>query len=399
MTGGKRTIIIPFIPGDGIGPEIMKAAKAVVHSAIKRSSDKPIAIKWIELPAGETSFKASGEWLPEKTLKVIKARGVALKGPLTTPVGGGIRSLNVLMRQKLDLYASVRPVRYFEGVPSPVKEPHKMNVVIFRENTEDVYKGIEWKKGSAEARDVMKFLSDRMGVKLPADTGIGIKPVSEYASKRLVRAALKHAVKNKLKSVTIVHKGNIMKFTEGAFKEWGYEVAATEFAREVVTEADMNAAKMSSAPPGKILLNDRIADNMFQQILTRPEEYSVLATPNLNGDYLADACAAQVGGLGLAPGANIGDGVAVFEAVHGTAPKYAGKNVANPCSLMLSGAMMLEYLGLQPASNLIVKGIASTLSDGVKTQDLARQSSCGKYYSTKQFTGEVLRRMRAHASS
>ncbi len=393
MTDKKKTVVIPFIPGDGVGPEIMKAAKAVVHSAIKRSSDGAVAVRWVHLPAGEEAFRSTGEWLPESTLKSIRNRGVALKGPLTTPVGGGIRSLNVTIRQKLDLYASVRPVKYFKGAPSPVKCPEKMNIVIFRENTEDVYKGIEWKMGSAEAKDVIKFLSDRMGVTLSADTGIGIKPVSEFASKRLVRAALKHAVKKKLKAVTLVHKGNIMKFTEGAFKEWGYELAAAEFAGDIITETEMKSGKMSAVPSGKVLVNDRIADNMFQQILTRPDEYSVLATPNLNGDYLADACAAQVGGLGLAPGANIGDGVAVFEAVHGTAPKYAGKNVANPCSLMMSGAMMLEHLGLEPASDMIVRGISRSLSEGVMTQDLARMAGSGKSYGTKQFTGEVLRRM------
>jgi isocitrate dehydrogenase len=393
MTDKKKTIVIPFIPGDGIGPEIMKAAKAVVHSAIKRSSDGAITVRWVHLPAGEESFRSTGEWLPESTLKAIKKQGVALKGPLTTPVGGGIRSLNVTIRQKLDLYASVRPVKYFEGAPSPVKNPHKMNVVIFRENTEDVYKGIEWKMGSAEAMEVIRFLSDKMGVSLSADTGIGIKPVSEFASKRLVRAALKHAVNKKLKAVTLVHKGNIMKFTEGAFKEWGYELASAEFSGDIITEAEMKIGRMSAVPAGKVLFNDRIADNMFQQILTRPDEYSVLATPNLNGDYLADACAAQIGGLGLAPGANIGDGVAVFEAVHGTAPKYAGKNIANPCSLMLSGAMMLEHLGMKSSSEMIEKGIASAISEGVMTHDLARMSSSDRSFGTKQFTGEVLRRM------
>jgi isocitrate dehydrogenase len=388
-----KNLVIPCIPGDGIGPDIMKAAKAVIQSAMKRSSAGKTSVKWLELPAGESSFKSTGEWLPERTLKAIKASGVALKGPLTTPVGGGIRSLNVAIRQKLDLYASVRPVRYFDGVPSPVKDPQKMNIVIFRENTEDVYKGIEWKKGSAEADEVRKFLDERMGVKLAPDTGIGLKPVSESASKRLVRAALNHAVKKRLRSVTLVHKGNIMKFTEGAFKEWGYELAAAEFKDEVVTEAEMTAGRPTSILSGRVLLNDRIADNMFQQILTRPDEYSVLATPNLNGDYLADACAAQVGGLGLAPGANMGDGIAVFEAVHGTAPKYAGKNVANPCSLMLSGAMMLEYLGYDDASTMIVRGIADALSQGVLTKDLARMAGPGRYYGTKEFTGQVLRRM------
>lgn len=393
MNPGGKTIIVPFIPGDGVGPEIMSATKAVIDAALKHTGRGDVSIKWEEISAGESAFKASGEWLPNATLKTIRSRGIALKGPLTTPVGGGIRSLNVAIRQKLDLYASVRPLRYFPGVPSPVKEPHKMNVVIFRENTEDVYKGVEWKKGSKEALDLLKFLDERMGVKLSVDSGIGIKPISEFASKRLIRAALKYAIRKKLRSVTLVHKGNIMKFTEGAFKEWGYQLATEEFSDSVVTEAQLMTAKLNAVPANKILMNDRIADNMFQQILTRPDEYAVLATTNLNGDYLADACAAQVGGLGLAPGANIGDNAAVFEAVHGTVPKYAGKNIANPCSLMLSGAMMLEYLSLDDASNLIVSGIAKTLSEGVMTQDLARISGSCEPIGTKEFAGEVMKRM------
>ena len=388
-----RSIVVPFIAGDGIGPEIMAAARSVIDAALKMSHGGEVSIKWSELLAGEAAFRATGEWLPGSTLDAIKSNGVAIKGPLTTPVGGGIRSLNVSIRQKLELYASVRPVRYFDGVPSPVKEPHRMNIVIFRENTEDVYKGIEWRMGSKEALDLMRFLDERMGVKLSEDTGIGIKPVSEFASKRLVRAAIRYSLKRGLKSVTLVHKGNIMKFTEGAFKEWGYELAAAEFPDRVMTEAQMIDAKLDKVPSGKILINDRIADNMFQQILTRPGEYSVLATPNLNGDYLADACAAQVGGLGIAPGANIGDGAAVFEAVHGTAPKYAGKNVANPCSLILSGAMMLEHLGIERASELITRSVASALSEGVMTQDLARMSGLDRAYGTREFAGELLRRM------
>ncbi len=393
MSVNETMITVPVIPGDGIGPEIMSAARSVVDASVKMSSDGSVSLVWEEILAGETAFKKTGEWLPEATLNAIRSRGIALKGPLTTPVGGGIRSLNVSIRQRLDLYASVRPVRYFEGVPSPVKEPHKMNVVIFRENTEDVYKGVEWKMGSKEAFEVSKFLEEKMGVKLSSDTGIGIKPISESASKRLVRAAIQYAIKKGLKSVTIVHKGNIMKYTEGAFKEWGYELASVEFPDAVITEAAMPSSKPLAVPAGKVLLNDRIADNMFQQILTRPDEYSVLATPNLNGDYLADACAAQVGGLGLAPGANVGDGVAVFEAVHGTAPKYAGKNTANPCSLMLSGAMMLEHLRMDRASELIVQGISSTLREGVLTADLARLSGSATSVGTKEFADEVVRRM------
>jgi len=390
MSPDKR--IVPFIPGDGIGPDIMRATRLVIDAALHEASGGTILVDWRELPAGEASFRSSGEWLPLATLASIKEHGVAMKGPLTTPVGGGIRSLNVAVRQKLDLYASVRPVRYFRGVPSPVREPEKLNVVIFRENTEDVYKGLEWKRGSKEAEELRRFLRERLGADVGDDAGIGIKPISERASKRLVRAAIRYALRKSRRSVTLVHKGNIMKFTEGAFKEWGYEVAKDEFHDSVFFEDNLKGSGIIGLPKGKILVNDRIADNMFQQILTRPQEYSVLATPNLNGDYLADACAAQVGGLGLAPGANIGDDTAVFEAVHGTAPKYAGKNVANPCSLMLSGAMMLEHIGMDSAAVMLVNGIARTLSEGVMTQDLARSSSGGRYYGTREFADEVIRR-------
>jgi len=371
----------------------MRATRTVIDSVIEKTAGGDIRIEWKELMAGDSSFKQNGEWLPSATMEAIRQHGVALKGPLTTPVGGGIRSLNVAMRQKLDLYASVRPVRYFRGVPSPVKKPDKMNIVIFRENTEDVYKGIEWRRGSKEAQELREFLKRNMNIDLGEDAGIGIKPISEHASKRLVRAAIRHALKKGLRSVTLVHKGNIMKYTEGAFKEWGYELAQSEFAESVLFESDVVSSGDSRAVNDRLLINDRIADNMFQQILTRPEEYSVLAAPNLNGDYLADACAAQIGGLGLAPGANIGDEVAVFEAVHGTAPKYAGKNLANPCSLMLSGAMMLEHIGVEQAAEALVSGIASTLAEGIMTQDLARLSSEKKYSGTNEFAGEVIRRL------
>ncbi len=394
MGSGARTITVPFIPGDGIGPEIMEVARAVTDAAVKNVSDGDLTIRWREVLAGEKSFKTSGEWLPEATLDTVKSHGIALKGPLTTPVGGGIRSLNVTLRQRLDLYASVRPVRYFQGVPSPVKNPQKVNIVIFRENTEDVYKGIEWSQGSNEAAELASFLEDRMGVKLPPGSGIGIKPISEAASKRLVRAAFNHALKKGLGSVTLVHKGNIMKFTEGAFRNWGYEVAFEEFSGTVISESEMTKLGLKAVPSGRILVNDRIADNMFQQILTRPEEFSVLATPNLNGDYLADACAAQVGGLGVAPGANIGDEVAVFEAVHGSAPKYAGKDVANPCSLILSSAMMLEHLGLAEATKAIEKAVAETFSENILTQDLARMSSVPVVAAgTREFGDEIIRRL------
>jgi len=388
----SRGFVVPFIPGDGIGPEIMDAARAIIDASVKKATAGSIAVQWEELSAGERAFRSMGEWLPPRTLAAIRDRGVALKGPLTTPVGGGIRSLNVTIRQALDLYASVRPVRYFKGVPSPVRDPEKVNLVIFRENTEDVYKGIEWKRGSKEAKKMLVFLREKMGVDVSDDSGLGIKPISEFASKRLVRAAIGYALRKKLKKVTLVHKGNIMKFTEGAFRDWGYDLAKTEFQDVVLLEGGSGAVEHDSIQEGKLLLNDRIADNMFQQILIRPEEYSVLATPNLNGDYLADACAALVGGLGIAPGANIGDSAAVFEAVHGTAPKYAGKNVANPCSLILSGAMMLEHLGLAAAGEIVVRSLEKTFSEGVLTKDFARVLGT-KDYGTKEFANEVLLRL------
>ncbi|MBU0684949.1 MAG: NADP-dependent isocitrate dehydrogenase [Thermoplasmatota archaeon] len=382
-----KQIRIPFIPGDGIGPDIMAAARSVIDAAVGKATEGTATLIWEELLAGEAAFKAVGEWLPSKTLQMIRDRGISLKGPLTTPIGGGIRSLNVSIRQALDLYCSVRPVRYFEGVPSPVKEPQKMNIVIFRENTEDVYKGIEWRSGSKEALELIGFLKSRMGIELSPDSGIGIKPISEFASKRLIRAAVRYAIKKRLKSVTLVHKGNIMKFTEGAFRDWGYELARFEFADSVVPESELKLA--GGISPGRIVMNDRIADNMFQQILTRPDEYSILATPNLNGDYLADACAAQIGGLGLAPGANIGDDTAVFEAVHGTAPKYAGKNIANPSSLILSGALMLEHIGLESAGRLIVSSLEKVLAEGVLTEDLARRAG-SRAYGTSEFAREIV---------
>ncbi len=382
-----KVVEVPYIPGDGIGPELMTVARKVIDAAVEKTARGGVSIKWEELLAGQAAFDQTGEYLPRKTLDAIKHRGVALKGPLTTPIGGGIRSLNVAIRQSLDLYASVRPVRYFQGVPSPVRHPEKLDIVIFRENTEDVYKGIEWKQGSREAKDIIEFLKSK-GVSLSDDTGIGVKPISERASKRLIRAAIRHALDRGLKTVTMVHKGNIMKFTEGAFRDWGYDLAKVEFPDQVIREADL-AGKDAG---GKVVINDRIADNMFQQILMRPDEYSVLATPNLNGDYLADACAAQVGGLGLAPGANIGDGIATFEAVHGTAPKYAGRNIANPCSLMLSGSMMLDHLGLKEASRSLVLGIERTLASGLLTQDLARLIGRGSI-GTSEFGQEVIARL------
>jgi len=386
-----RKIVIPFIPGDGIGPEIMVASRLAIDAAIEESSDGSTELVWKELDAGDASFKKSREWLPSETLSAIKEHGIALKGPLTTPVGSGIRSLNVAIRQALDLYANVRPVRYFKGVSSPVREPQKMNMVIFRENTEDVYKGIEWKSGSQEAAAVISLLKN-LGASVREDSAVGIKPISEHASKRLVRAAIKYAIRHGLPSVTLVHKGNIMKFTEGAFRDWGYELAKAEFPGQTVIESESASGRLDVR--GKVIIKDRIADNMFQQILTRPEEYSVLATPNLNGDYLSDACAAQVGGLGVAPGANIGESVAVFESVHGTAPKYAGRDIANPCSLMLSGAMMLEHLGLDSAASALVRGIEATLAEGIMTQDLARLAHDVSPVGTSVFAVEVIRRLR-----
>ena len=384
----SMTIVVPFIPGDGIGPDIMTATRRVLDSAIDTATAGGVKFEWQEVLAGEKAHRSTGSWLPEATLKTISDRGIAIKGPLTTPVGGGIRSLNVRMRQILDLYASVRPIRYYTGVPSPMKSPEKLDVVIFRENTEDVYRGIEWKRGSQEAVSVLRFLESELGISVPQDSGLGLKPISETATKRIARAALRYAVRKNRPVVTFVHKGNIMKHTEGAFREWAYELAQEEFGDKVLFEGDV--PRGTSAPADRILVNDRIADNMFQQVLTRPEEYSVLVAPNLNGDYLADACAAQVGGLGMAPGANIGDRVAVFEPVHGTAPKYAGKNVANPTALMLSGAMMLEHLGFNSASRMIEQAIETTLSESVMTGDLARRVGIEENVSTSGFADAVI---------
>lgn len=377
---------VPFIPGDGIGPEIMEAARMVLDAAVSASTSGRMSIRWIELPAGERSYESSGEWLPAATLSSIRRAGVAVKGPLATPVGGGIRSLNVALRQALDLYASVRPVRHFKGVPSPVRNPGAVNLVIFRENTEDVYAGIEWGRGTEGARKVREFLRDSLGVEVSEDSGLGLKPISERATKRLVRAAISYAAESGRKVVTLVHKGNIMKSTEGAFRDWGYEVARDEFPGTAVFGA-------AAARSGKVLVNDRIADNMFQQVLTRPSEYSVLATPNLNGDYLADACAAQVGGLGFAPGANVGDSAAVFEPVHGTAPKYAGKDVANPCALILSGAMMLDHMGLVSTTGAVVSAVERTLAEGIATEDVARAGAGIRAVGTRRFSEEVVLRL------
>ncbi len=382
--------VIPFIEGDGTGPDIWRASVKVFDKAVEKAYGGKKRIAWQEVLAGEKAFKAVGEWLPQSTLKAVKDCGVAIKGPLTTPVGGGIRSINVTLRQELDLYACVRPVRYFKGVPCPVKEPEKLNVVIFRENTEDVYAGIEWKQGTPEASKVIEFLQTQMGKNVKPDSGIGIKPMSVSGSKRLVKKAIQYALAKGRKSVTLVHKGNIMKFTEGAFREWGYELARQEFGAKTVSWDQVEKDLGGKVPADKLLIKDIIADSMFQQVLLRPSEYEVIATPNLNGDYLSDACAAQVGGLGMAPGANIGDQAAVFEATHGTAPKYAGQDKVNPCSLILSGCMMLEHLGWDQAAQLIVKGIEGAIQNKTVTYDLARNMPGAREISCSQFGEEII---------
>jgi isocitrate dehydrogenase len=452
-SGGKFRVpdqlIIPFIEGDGTGRDIWKASRRVFDAAVEKAYGSKREVAWLEVFAGEKSFNQFKEWLPQDTVDAIRDFRVAIKGPLTTPVGGGIRSLNVTLRQVLDLYACVRPVRYFEGVPSPVRNPERMNVVIFRENTEDVYAGIEWKSGSAEVKRLIDFLNNDMlkgGAKrVREDSGVGIKPISPTGTKRLVRRAVQYAIENDKRVVTLVHKGNIQKFTEGAFRDWGYELATQEFRPYVVTEreawildnkeknaglsVERNAALIE---PGleqattefkqkiyaevqqtldaihathgndqwknKILINDRIADSVFQQILLRADEYQVFATPNLNGDYLSDACAAQVGGLGMAPGANIGDGFGVFEATHGTAPKYADKDVINPSSVMLSGAMMFDFLGWKEAAALIEDSIASTIQQKRVTYDLERMMQGATKLKTSEFASAIMENMAAVAA-
>ena len=381
--------IIPFISGDGIGPDIWSAAVRVFDAVVQKSFNNTKKIEWMEIFAGEKAHALSGEWLPEETPKIIKDFAVAIKGPLTTPVGGGIRSLNVSLRQILDLYACIRPVRYFEGVPSPVKEPDKLDVVIYRENTEDVYAGIEWKSGSKESKQLIEYIRDNFGKNIRDLSGIGIKPISPFGSKRLVRKAIQFAVDKNRSSVTLVHKGNIQKFTEGAFRDWGYEVAKSDFSSQVVTETDL-WDKYDGQANGKIVIKDRIADSIFQQILLRPAEYDVLATTNLNGDYISDACAAQVGGLGLAPGANMSDEVALFEATHGTAPKYAGQDKVNPGSVILSGVMMFEHMGWQKAADMIVEAIQRTINQKTVTYDLERQMEGATKVSTSGFADAII---------
>ena len=385
--------IIPIIIGDGVGPDIVKVMKKVLDCAIERAYGGRRKIAWFHLPAGEGAFRKYGEWLPEDTLKAIAYYVVAIKGPLTTPVGEGIRSLSVKLRQTLDLYACVRPVKWVKGIPSPVRHPEKLDVVIFRENMEDVYAGIEWKEGTEEAWTVIKFLGEEMGVKVRDDSGIGIKPISMTASKRLVRAAINYALRHKRRGVTLMHKGNIMKFTEGAFREWGYEVAREEFAERVVTEEDLYSKYCGKLPEDKILVDDRIADSMFQQVLLRPDQYDVIVTTNLNGDYISDACAAQVGGLGIAPGSNINfeTGVALFEPTHGTAPRYANQDKANPTSMILSGVLMLEYIGWLDAAEMIKRGIEETVEQKTVTYDLERQMDGARLLKCSEFGDALIR--------
>ncbi|HZQ90975.1 MAG TPA: NADP-dependent isocitrate dehydrogenase [Terriglobales bacterium] len=436
--------IIPFIEGDGTGRDIWKASQRVFDAAVAKAYGGRRRVVWYEVFAGEKAFTKFKNWLPDDTVEAIRELRVAIKGPLTTPVGGGIRSLNVTLRQVLDLYCCVRPVRYYQGVPSPVKHPERMNVVIFRENTEDVYAGIEWRQGSDGAKKLIAFLNNEMlkggSKRVREDSGVGIKPISITGTKRLVRRAIEHAIENRLKTVTLVHKGNIQKFTEGAFREWGYELAQQEFRAQTVTEreswildnkdknpnvtieqnANLVEPGLEYASPDfqksvcdevkqvldaiyathgrgqwkqKIMVNDRIADSIFQQVVTRPEEYSVLACPNLNGDYISDACAAQVGGLGIAPGANIGDQHAIFEATHGTAPKYADKDVINPGSVILSGVMMFDFLGWKEAARLIEDSMERTIQQKKVTYDFERLMEGATKVKTSEFAEYIVQNM------
>ncbi len=387
--------IIPFIEGDGTGPDIWAAAVMVFDAAVLLAYGGKKQVQWFEVYGGEKAAEKYGEHLPADTFDAIRHFKVAIKGPLTTPVGGGFRSLNVTLRQELDLYACIRPVRHFAGVPSPVKHPERLNVVVFRENTEDVYAGIEWPAFSPGAAQVMDFLRRTFELAIRSDSGIGIKPMSATATKRLVRRAIAYAIDEGLPSVTLVHKGNILKYTEGAFRDWGYAVAEQEFGDLTVVERDMDDRSVGAE--GKVIIKDRIADSMFQQILVRPEEYSVLAMPNLNGDYFSDAAAAQVGGLGMAPGANIGDEAAIFEATHGTAPRYAGQDKVNPCSLILSGEMMLRHIGWREAARLIVEAVGKTIRERRVTYDLARQMKGATLLKCSEFAAAIVENMQEAA--
>ena len=400
--------IIPFIIGDGIGPDIWKAASRVIDAAVEKAYNGEKRIEWKEVLAGQKAYDETGEWLPQETLETIKEYLIAVKGPLTTPIGGGIRSLNVALRQELDLFTCLRPVRWFKGVPSPVKRPEDVDMVIFRENTEDIYAGIEFKQGTSEVKKVIDFLQNEMGatnIRFPETSGIGIKPVSKEGTERLVRAAIQYALDNNRKSVTLVHKGNIMKFTEGSFKQWGYDLAHNEFGDKVFTwqqydeiveqkgKDAANEAQSKAEQEGKIIIKDSIADIFLQQILTRPAEHDVVATMNLNGDYISDALAAQVGGIGIAPGANISDQYAIFEATHGTAPRYAGLNKVNPGSMILSAEMMIRFFGWQDAADLVLSAMEKTIIDKQVTYDFARDLEDANEVSTSQFGEEMIRRM------
>ncbi|WP_409370400.1 NADP-dependent isocitrate dehydrogenase [Lysinibacillus sp. 38-6] len=402
--------VIPFIEGDGIGPDIWAAASRVIDAAVEKAYNGEKKIEWLEVLAGEKAFNQTGEWLPQETLDKINEYLIAIKGPLTTPIGGGIRSLNVALRQQLDLYVCLRPVRHFDGVPSPVKRPEDVDMVIFRENTEDIYAGIEFESGSEQAKKIINFLQTEFGVnqiRFPETSGIGVKPVSKEGTERLVRSAIEYAIKHNRPSVTLVHKGNIMKFTEGGFKKWGYELAETEFADQTFTwnqydaikadqgEEAANKAQAEALAAGKILVKDSIADIFLQQILTRPTEFDVVATMNLNGDYISDALAAQVGGIGIAPGANINyvTGHAIFEATHGTAPKYAGLDKVNPSSVLLSGVLMLEHLGWQEAADMITKSVEQTISSKVVTYDFARLMDGATEVKCSEFANELIKNL------
>ncbi|MCG1027820.1 NADP-dependent isocitrate dehydrogenase [Virgibacillus halodenitrificans] len=414
VENGKMNVpnnpIIPFIEGDGTGPDIWAAAKKVIEASVEKAYNGEKQIDWMEVYAGQKAYDKTGEWLPKDTLDKINEYKIAIKGPLTTPIGGGIRSLNVALRQELDLFTCLRPVRYFEGVPSPVKRPEEVDMVIFRENTEDIYAGIEWQKGSDEVKKVIDFLKNEMNVnniRFPETSGIGVKPVSEEGTKRLVRSAIEYALNEGRKSVTLVHKGNIMKFTEGAFKAWGYEVAEQEFGDKVFTWAEYdrivekdgkdaaNKAQDEAVAAGKIVVKDAIADIFLQQILTRPKEFDVVATMNLNGDYISDALAAQVGGIGIAPGANINyaTGHAIFEATHGTAPKYAGMDKVNPSSVILSAVLMLEHLEWREAADLITKAMDKTIASKVVTYDFARLMDGATEVKCSEFGDELIKNM------
>ncbi len=386
--------IVAFIEGDGIGVDITPAAMNVWNAAVEKAYGGRRQIAWMEIYAGEKAAERyDGDYMPEETFDAMREYLVGIKGPLTTPVGGGFRSLNVTLRQVLDLYACVRPVRYISGTPSPMSEPEKMNMVIFRENTEDVYSGVEWAAESDGAQKIIRYMNQELGKDIRQDAAIGIKPVSEFGTKRLVRQAIQYALDRGRDSVTLVHKGNIMKFTEGAFKTWGYELAAEEFGEETISEDEVWSKHDGQVPDGKIMVKDRIADNMLQQLLTRTEQYDVIATLNLNGDYMSDAAAAQVGGLGMAPGGNIGDGIALFEATHGTAPKYAGQDKVNPSSLILSGVMMLEYMGWDEAADLIVEAMTRTIENKTVTYDLHRQMEGATKLSTSEYAQAIVDNM------